>query len=82
MFDELKRKLMDELARYNERELTMASLDTVNKLAHTLKCLVKIEDHKPEESNTVAEALRAMMDCASSDKEREDIRKALEVVTN
>lgn len=84
-YKELKEKLSDELARYNTRELTVANLDTLNKIAHTLKCIVKIEESEDcceeepqKERNTVLEALYAMWDCASSEKERNDIKKAID----
>lgn len=49
-YKQLKEKLCEELSRYNNRELSSASLDTINKIAHTIKCLNKIEES--EEGNS------------------------------
>lgn len=86
-YAELKEKLSDELARYNTRELTVANLDTLNKLAHTLKCIVKIEEAEecceeepPKERSAALDALYAMWECSTSDKEREEIKRAIDAM--
>lgn len=42
---ELKEKLMSELMDYSKRELTINSLDTIDKLAHALKNVLRIEEY-------------------------------------
>lgn len=42
---ELKEKLMCELMDYSKRELTINSLDTIDKLAHALKNVLRIEEY-------------------------------------
>lgn len=86
-YAELKAKLCDELARFNNREVTVANLDTIDKLAHTIKCITKIEEaeacceeEQPKERNTVLEALYAMWEHSSSDKERDDIKRAIDTI--
>lgn len=43
-YKELKTKLCEELARFGNRELSTSSLDTIDKLAHTIKNINKIEE--------------------------------------
>lgn len=43
-YKELKNKLCEELARFGNRDLSMSSLDTIDKLAHTIKNINKIEE--------------------------------------
>lgn len=71
---ELKEKLMSELMDYSKRELTINSLDTIDKLAHALKNVLKIEEYCKDdpvdyeksghevisELETVLEKLKAM----------------------
>jgi len=40
----LSEKLYEELAKYGERELSLSSLDTIDKLAHAIKNIEKIEE--------------------------------------
>ena len=40
----LSEKLYEELAKYGERELSLSSLDTIDKLAHAIKNIDKIEE--------------------------------------
>ena len=40
----LSEKLYEELAKYGERELSLTSLDTIDKLAHAIKNIEKIEE--------------------------------------
>lgn len=42
---ELKEKLMSELIDYSHNELTHSSLDVIDKLAHALKNVLKIEEY-------------------------------------
>lgn len=42
--NKLEEKLYEELSKYGERELTISSLDTIDKLAHALKCIGSIEE--------------------------------------
>lgn len=42
---ELKEKLMSELIDYAHNELTHSSLDVIDKLAHALKNVLKIEEY-------------------------------------
>lgn len=42
---ELKEKLMSELIDYSRGELTHSSLDVIDKLAHALKNVLKIEEY-------------------------------------
>lgn len=82
-YKELKSKLEEELARFNTRELTVANLDTVEKLAHTLKCISKIEESEnccDEERSPVVEALYAMWERASSEQERNEIKSAIDAI--
>ncbi len=46
---ELRDKLCEQLEEYNDRELTSATLDVVDKLTHTIKNLDKIIDKCEEE---------------------------------
>ena len=47
---ELKDKLCDELKEYGRKELSSGTLDTIDKLTHTIKNLDKIiEKHEDEE---------------------------------
>ena len=71
---ELKEKLMSELMDYSKRELTINSLDTIDKLAHALKNVLRIEEYCKDdpvdyeksghevinELETVLEKLKAM----------------------
>lgn len=59
---ELKEKLCDQLKGYNDKELTSATLDVVDKLAHTIKNLDKIiEKYEEQEySNTYGGSYRMM----------------------
>lgn len=43
-YKELKNKLCEELSRLGNRDLSAQSLDTIDKLAHTIKNLTKIEE--------------------------------------
>lgn len=43
-YETLKHKLCEELNRLGNRELTASSLDTIDKIAHTVKNLTKIEE--------------------------------------
>lgn len=43
-YETLKHKLCEELDRLGNRELTASSLDTIDKIAHTVKNLTKIEE--------------------------------------
>lgn len=43
-YTQLKEKLCKELSHYGNRELTMSTLDTIDKLAHTIKNISKIEE--------------------------------------
>lgn len=40
----LSEKLYEELSKYGERELSLSSLDTIDKLAHAIKNIDKIEE--------------------------------------
>ena len=42
---ELKEKLMSELMEYGHGELTSNSLDIIDKLAHSLKNVMRIEEY-------------------------------------
>jgi molecular chaperone GrpE (heat shock protein) len=68
---ELKEKLMSELKDYGHRELTSNSLDIIDKLAHALKNIMRIEEYCGtdyeksgheviDELETVLEKLKAM----------------------
>ena len=59
---ELKEKLMNELLDYSGRELTHGTLEVIDKLAHALKNLCKIEimwgeskDYEKEGSEVITE---------------------------
>jgi len=43
-YKQLKEKLCEELSRLGNRDLSAQSLDTIDKLAHTIKNLTKIEE--------------------------------------
>ena len=46
---ELRGKLMNELKHHAGKELSFTTLDTIDKLAHSIKCIDKImECHKEE----------------------------------
>lgn len=57
---ELRDKLCEELEAYYERELTSSTLDTIDKLTHTIKNLDKIIDRceESEYSNTYGGSYR------------------------
>ena len=67
---ELKEKLMSELIDYSQRELTQSSLDIIDKLAHALKNLCKIElmcqdspiETYEESGKEVVSALKAVIE--------------------
>lgn len=67
---ELKEKLMSELIDYSHRELTQSSLDIIDKLAHALKNLCKIElmcqdspiETYEESGKEVVSALKAVIE--------------------
>ena len=60
---ELKEKLMSELMDYSNRELTHGTLEVIDKLAHALKNICKIEimcqespiDYEKEGSEVISE---------------------------
>ena len=68
--EELKEKLMGELMDYSHRELTHSSLETIDKLAHALKNVCKIElmcqdspiETYEESGKEVVSALKAVID--------------------
>ena len=49
-YKELKNKLCEELSRFNSRDISASNLDTIDKLAHTIKCIDAIE--KSEEGGS------------------------------
>ena len=57
---ELKEKLCDELKEYGRTEITSGTLDTIDKLTHTIKNLDRIiEKHEEEEySNGYRHSMR------------------------
>ena len=66
---ELKNKLMSELMEYGKGELTHASLEVIDRLAHALKNVCKIEEYgccdseKYEKSGTeIKEELKAIIE--------------------
>lgn len=111
-YKELKNKLCEELSRYNNRELSMNSLDTIDKIAHTIKCINSIEEAEgnsyrsrgsyDDHSNAGYESYRrdsmgryaregysrdgvldhlyAMMEQAHTEKEKNDIRRAIDAM--
>lgn len=116
-YKELKHKLCEELSRFNNRELSASSLDTIDKLAHAIKCINKIEESEEgnsyrnsyrnsyqsyddgnsgagyrsyrrdsmgryarDDGNGVLDHLYAMMEQAHTDKEKNDIRRAIDAM--
>lgn len=81
-FRELKNKLCDELARYNSRDISLQSLDTIDKLAHTIKCLVKIDECEPEKYSRegIIDKLHEQHDESADERERNDIRRLIELM--
>ena len=65
-YKELKNKLCEELSRYNNRELSMNSLDTIDKIAHTIKCINSIEE--AEEGNSYRGSYRGSYDEGGSNR--------------
>jgi hypothetical protein len=66
---ELKEKLMAELIDYGHGELTHSSLDVIDKLAHALKNVLKIEEYCKSDpvdyeksGSEVVDALKAVID--------------------
>ena len=66
---ELKSKLMSELKEYGKGELTHASLEVIDRLAHALKNVCKIEEYcggdseKYEKSgNEIKDELKAIIE--------------------
>ncbi len=54
---ELKDKLMEELEKYGQEELTAGSLEVVDKLSHTIKNLHKIIEKCEEEDYSMEEGM-------------------------
>jgi hypothetical protein len=83
-FRELKTKLCDELARYNSRDISLQSLDTIDKLAHTIKCLVAIEDCPTEKYSRegIIDKLHEQHEESADERERNDIRRLIELMEN
>ena len=81
-FKELRNKLCDELARYNSREISVQSLDTIDKLAHTVKCLCAIDDCQPEKYSRegIIDKLHEQHDESADERERNDIRRLIELM--
>lgn len=46
---ELRERLMGELKHYSKKEMTFVALDTIDKLAHAIKCIDKIMECHAEE---------------------------------
>jgi len=66
----LEEKLYEELSKYGERELTLTSLDTIDKLAHALKCIGSIEGQGGSSNNSYRGYYRGSYDGETSNRYR------------
>ena len=76
----LRSRLLEELERFNTREISATTLDHIDKLAHAIKCIDKIHMcnyDEPKKRGVVLDALYAMMENTNDDHAKEDLRRAI-----
>lgn len=76
----LHTRLCEELERFNTREITPTTLDYIDKLAHSIKCIDKIHKSnydEPKKRGVVLDALYAMMENITDETSQNDLRRAI-----